>query len=165
MRLPRAASPFPETVLCSSTGSRGAGATTVAGPILMSPARRIEACTTGGGAITDVAETLITRFEETTPGSGAGATPEACGKPSWRDIAWLTSGEGATATVGTLGMFNREVPVEASGITGVTTFEARILGRAGPFSLMSGGVMAAWARSGATRIEPRCADSAGFLNV
>ena len=37
-----------------------------------------------------------------------------------------------------------------------------MLGRAGPFSLMSGALMSAWARSGATRMAPRRAESICF---
>ena len=58
-------------------GNRGEGATTADGPMLTSPTLRITACTTGGGAITVAPGTFITRFEEATPGSGTGATPEA----------------------------------------------------------------------------------------
>ena len=77
--------------------------------------------------------------------------PEACSRPNWREVAWLTSGGGATIEVTPGVGSNREaVPAAASGITGGTTFEATILGRPGPFSLRSGALTAAWARSGVT---------------
>src|SRR6185312_6156173 len=131
----------PEIVRCSPTGNRGAGATTTtaAGPILMSPTSPtllIEACKTGGGPTTAAPGTVTARLEDSIPTWGAGATPEACGKPRRRDVPWLTSGGGATIAVGLEGPLNREDPVEASGIAGRTEFEAAMLGRAGPFSLM-----------------------------
>src|SRR5579862_4825431 len=130
--------------------------------MLTSPKRRTRACTTGAGATTLAPGTVIARFEETTPGSGVGATPEACSSPSWRDVAWLTSGGGATIAVGpaTTGSREGRLVVE-SGMTGGTNFEVRKLGRCGPFSLRSG-ALASWERSGATRIEPFRADAAGF---
>jgi hypothetical protein len=163
IRLPVVDWRVPEIGCCSPTGNRGAGATTAVVPMLMSPTLRTKAWTKGGGATTAVVGTATARFEETIPGSGVGATPEACSRPSRREVAWLISGGGATIEVGPGVGANREgVPADASGITGGTTFEAMISGRPGPFSLISGALMAAWARSGATRIEPRRADSAGF---
>ena len=91
--------------------------------------------------------------------------PEACSKPSRRDVPWLTSGGGATIAVELEGPLNREDPVDASGIAGRTGFKAAMVGRAGPFSLMSGAFMAAWARSGATRIAPRRAESICFRDA
>ena len=150
-RLPIVDCSAPEIGCCSPTGNRGAGATTAVVPMLMSPTLRTKACTRGGGATTAVPGTVTARFEETIPGSGAGPTPEACSRPSRREVAWLTSGGGATIE-GKPGFgANREgLLADASGITGGTTFEAIILGRAVPLSLMSGALMAAWARSGAT---------------
>ena len=141
------------------------------GPMFMSPSVCIEACRTGGGAMMAVPGTLITRFDETTPGSGAGATPEAWGRPSRRDVAWLTSGAGATTEFGLAGprfvcASSRDDRIDPSGIIGGTRFAAVTTGGATPLSLMSGAFRAAaCARSGATRIEPRLADSAGFLNT
>ena len=61
---------------------------------------------------------VCARFEETIPGSGVGATPEACSRPSRREVAWLISGGGATIEVGAGVGANREgVPADASGIT------------------------------------------------
>ena len=156
-------------VRCSPTGNRGEGATTVAGPMLMSPSLCIEACRTGGGAMMAVPGTLITRFDETTPGSGAGATPEACGRPSRRDVAWLTSGAGATTEFGLAGprfvcASDRDDRIDPSGIIGGTRFDGSHDWWCDAFELdVRRFHAAAWACSGATRIEPRLADSAGFL--
>ena len=84
IRLPVADWRAPEIGCCSPIGNRGAGATTAVAPILMSPTLRTKACTRGAGATTAVLGTVTRRFEETIPGSEAGATPEACSRPICR---------------------------------------------------------------------------------
>src|SRR5437868_4719107 len=97
--LPPRTAGFPANVRCSVTGNCGAGATTCARPILISPNLWISAaCTTGGGAIAacinegDCVTVAITR--------GAGATT-LVGKAG----SLTSAAERTVAANGTVGRF------------------------------------------------------------
>ena len=123
--------------------------------MLRSPALRIDACNTGGGAMTPPAGAANEEREETPPTSGAGATTEACGNPDRRDVPWPISGGGATIDPGPVDKVSCDRRMPESGAGGGTRFEATIFGRAEPGNLMlgslrSGAFMPPAARSGAT---------------
>ena len=133
-------------------------------PILMSPTLRTNACTRGGGATTAVLGTVTSTLRgNRSQAPGRGATPEACSRPEAarspladlgrrgndRSRTWARGQSRRSA--GSRKRHRRRHHVRSYNI-----------GSPGPFSLMSGALTSAWARSGATRIEPRRADSTGF---
>jgi hypothetical protein len=114
----------------------------------------------GAGPITVAEGMLIPARPDEAPGpsSGAGATTEACAKPTRRDVnvpwpivPWPISGGGATIEVRPAGTVNLGCSMDANG-TGGTRFEPIKFRRAAPFSFMSGAFRAAWVLSDFTRI-------------
>src|SRR5256885_1819438 len=89
---PRLACAILEIARCPRMGNTGAGATTSERPMLISPTPRIGPCTIGGGATTEAVGPAIACRAETASTAGGGATMESSGRPSRRDVVWLTAG-------------------------------------------------------------------------
>src|SRR6202020_2196076 len=79
---------------CALTGSCGAGAITAVRPILISPMRRVESVSVGGGAMTDACGPCTVRVADRS--SGGGATTEVCIAGRSRRVVRTFSGGGAT---------------------------------------------------------------------
>jgi hypothetical protein len=151
--LPRIPCTFPETVLCSCIGSRGAGATTSDRPMLRSEILCIAPPTTGAGPTTVALGVVLVRNEKRPPTFEGGLTAETFSRPVWRPMPCRNSGGGATTAVALSGPLRCDPPLAASGAAGRAGRGTRISGRAAaPLILMSGGTTSFWACSGATRI-------------
>src|SRR5262249_21262492 len=96
-RPPRTPLTIAENVLCSDTGSWGAGLTTADSPILISPGLRMAPARLGAGATTlTFGPAVADPRRETIPAiSGAGATAVACNGPDPRAEGRLESEGGA----------------------------------------------------------------------
>ena len=149
---PRLACAILEIARCPRMGNTGAGATTSERPMLISPTPRIGPCTIGGGATTEAVGPAIACRAETASTAGGGATMESSGRPSRRDVVWLTAGGGATTeprlgNSGSCKLLALELGNAASAGIGVTS------GRPGLAILMSGGSTA--------RVRPRVTATIG----
>lgn len=109
--------------------------------MLIFPIPRIGTRTTGDGAMAAAEGPITPCRPEIASTSGGGATTEACGRPSRRDVVWLTEGSGATTEVspGAGGSF--ELPIleefnSGGAGAGVTS------GRSGLATLILRGLMA-----------------------
>ena len=152
-RTANAACPDEEIVRCSPIGNCGEGATTADRANVDSPVVAHRSLHHGRGPDHSRRGTVIqARSDETHRQARVpGQSPEACARPSRReaDVPGPVQSRAAEPRPRSdpLARSIAKRPVEASGITGGTKFEAIKLGRAGPFSLRSGAFRAAWALS------------------
>lgn len=146
---------------CAATGSCGAGATTLLGPIFISPSRRAEeASTEGGGAIRSGWSPAMVACALDARTSGGGATTEVCRVGEGRrGCSRAASGGGVTTEFSGTGAMRRISAAGTSGMSGIASFgfccrsdQATILGIAtSRFSFTLGGATIVWERLSASR--------------
>src|SRR2546429_7005267 len=106
--------------------------------MLIFPTPRIGTCTIGCGATTAAEGPATPRRPDIASMAGGGATTETSGRPSRRDVVWLTAGGGAPAHVMLVGAVSGKRLVSEARIALGAGIDAAVSGEPGLVNLTPG---------------------------